>query len=103
MTTGDENTTLIPGGGVNITGNKIRISGDSEDIGISLTNTNTSDETKVPVTSVLVNDPLKVMFIVLATLVAGTCTLTITTRYSSRSTILKNPDFCIFELELTVA
>jgi hypothetical protein len=89
VTTGEVNCRLTPGGGVKLTGTKIKIDGDELKVGITLTNKATSEVIKVPATSLLLNDPSKITFIVPATLVNGDYKLSITTHYSSPSHILR--------------
>jgi hypothetical protein len=99
---GEENTRLTPGGGANLTGNRIRIIGDSPDNGFKLTEQNTGAITIVPVTAILVNEPSKVSFIVPADLPAGDYKLSVTTQYSSGAALLKEPRTYTFDYVLTV-
>jgi hypothetical protein len=88
---GEENTRLTPGGGVNLTGSKIRIAGESADNGIRLTEQNTGAEHLIPMETILVNDPKKVTFIVPVGLPVGDYKLSLTTQFSNTSTMLKEP------------
>jgi len=103
VTTGEENSRLTPGGGVNLTGSKVKIDGENAAIGIRLTNQATTDVYVIPMTSLLVNDPSKISFIVPATLVPGDYVLSLTTQYSSPAQTLKEPRTYTFDYILNVA
>jgi hypothetical protein len=98
----EENSRLTPGGGVNLTGSKIRITGESEENGIRLIEQNSGTEYLVPMETVLVNDPKKVTFIVPADLPVGDYKLSLTTQYTSASTTLKEPRTYLFDYVLAV-
>ncbi len=102
VTSGEVNSRLTPGGGVNLTGNKIKIDGDNASVGISLTNEATKEATLIAKTAVLVNDPSKITFVVPAGLASGDYKLTITTQYSSTSHLLKEPRSYTFDYVLNV-
>lgn len=102
VATGEVNSRLTPGGGVKLTGSKIKIEGDNIKVGITLTNQATSEVIAVPGTSLLLNDPSKITFIVPATLVNGDYKLSITTHYSSPSHILKEARTFCFDYILNV-
>jgi hypothetical protein len=99
---GEENTRLTPGGGVNLTGSKIRIAGESADNGIRFIDQNSGTEYPVPMESVLVNDPKKVTFIVPADLPVGDYKLSLTTQFSTAATTLKEPRTYLFDYVLAV-
>lgn len=102
VASGEVNSRLTPGGGVNLTGSKIKIVGDNASIGITLANQSTPDVIAIPPTSLLVNDPSKITFIVPATLVNGDYMLSITTQYSNSGTLLKEPRTYTFDYLLNV-
>lgn len=102
VTTGEMNTRLTPGGGVNLTGSKIKIAGDSAANGIILTNQTTNDTTVIALNAILTNDPSKVSFIVPATLAKGDYKLSITTQYSTAAQLLKEPRTFSFDYILNV-
>ena len=102
VTSGEVNSRLTPGGGVNLTGNKIKIDGDNATVGISLTNEETKEVTMIAKTAVLVNDPSKITFVVPAGLPSGDYKLTITTQYSSSVQSLKEPRSYTFDYVLNV-
>jgi hypothetical protein len=102
VASGEENTRLAPGGGVNLAGSKIRIAGDNPACGILLTEQNSGAETPIPPTAILANDPSKVTFIVPTDLPAGDYKLSLTTQFSATAQLLKEPRTYIFDYVLTV-
>ena len=98
----EENTRLTPGGGVNVSGSKIRIAGDDPSVGIRLTTTDGTQIVAVPTHSILLNDPSKITFIVPADLAAGDYKLSITTQFSKAQSLLIAPRTCVFDYPLTV-
>ncbi|RUT79851.1 DUF4469 domain-containing protein [Ancylomarina longa] len=102
VTSGEVNSKLTPGGGVNIIGTRIKIEGDQAGIGIKLVNETTKEEILVPTTSMLTNSPSKLSFIVPTGLVAGDYRLVISTQHSSSKVFLKKPRTYIFEYLLVV-
>jgi hypothetical protein len=100
VTSGEVNTRLTPGGGVNLTGVKIRITGEAPGVGLFLTEINTGKAVQIPTTSILTNDPSKVTFIVPTDLSAGDYRLSITTQYSTNATQLKEPRTYVFDYVL---
>jgi len=99
---GEVNTRLTMGGGANLTGSKIKIVGDNPSIGLFLTNQTTSDVFTIPPTSLLVNDPSKISFIVPINVVPGDYKLSITTQFSASAQLLKEPRTFIFDYVLNV-
>jgi hypothetical protein len=96
VVSGEVNQRITAGGGVNLTGVKIKIVGDKEGVGLFLTETNTAEVWQIPNTSILINDPSKITFIVPADLPAGDYKLSITTQYSSK-TLLNEPRTYVFD------
>jgi len=103
VTTGEVNNRLTPGGGVKLTGNKIKISGDPALTGIRLINQATNEVITIPATALLQNDPSKVTFIVPSSVVNGDYILSIATQYSSQSHKLKEPRIYDCEYMLNVS
>jgi hypothetical protein len=103
VASGEENTRLTPGGGVNITGSRIRIDGDGAGVGLSLTNQDTSEVIAIPKTSILVNDPSKITFVVPAALPAGDYKLSVCTQFIGSGALLKEPRTYTFDYVLNVA
>jgi len=102
VTTGEENTRLTPGGGVNLTGSRIRITGDAEGVGISLINQANYESIAIPMNAVLTNDPSYISFVVPANLPAGDYKLSLTTQFSSTNIQLKEARTFLFEYVLNV-
>jgi hypothetical protein len=102
VSSGKVNEHLTPGGGVNLTGVKIKIAGTAPGVGIFLTEINTGTETPIPPESILINDPSKITFIVPAGLPTGDYRLSITTQFSTSKATLKDPRTYVFESVLTV-
>lgn len=104
VTSGEVNGRLTPGGAVNLTGSRIKIEGDAPNVGISLINQETGEATIVPRTSIAINDPSRITFVVPATLAIGDYNLAITTQFSSsgKGIQLKEPRSFTFEYVLNV-
>jgi len=102
VTTGEVNAKLTAGGGVNMVGTRIRIAGDNPANGIAFVNQVTNEIVQVPMTSILMNDPSKVSFVVPADLPAGDYKLHLTTQFSTTSVSLKEPRTYVLEYVLTV-
>lgn len=83
-------------------GTRIRIAGDNPANGIALVNQQTNVPVQVPMTSILLNDPSKVSFIVPADLPEGDYKLHLTTQFSATHTMLKEPRTYVLEYVLTV-
>ena len=104
VSSGEENSRLTPGGGVNLIGSKIKIEGDAPGVGLSLINQETEEVISIPQTSILVNDPSKITFLVPAGLAAGDYKLSLCTQYSpSVKTPLKEARTYLFDYVLNVA
>jgi hypothetical protein len=97
VSTGEVNSVLTPGGGVNLTGNKMKIVGSDPSVGISLIRQDNGEIITIPSNSILVNAPSKISFILPSTLSAGDYKLQITTQFSTASTQLKEPRTCLFD------
>jgi len=102
MGSGEVNSRLTPGGGVNLTGSKIKIEGDAAGVGIKLINQDTQEETPIPKQSILVNDPSKITFIVPESLANGDYLLVLTTQFGNSGSLLKEPRSCTSEYMLKV-
>lgn len=102
VTTQQVNSRLTPGGGVNVTGNRIRIAGDIPGIGISLINQVTQEVIPVPMSALLANEPSKLSFVVPATLPVGDYKLSIITQFSNSNTLLKEARTSVFDSVLSV-
>lgn len=95
---GSVNDTVASGGIVEITGNHIRIRGDSADNGVYFV---AADGAKHEVVTIVENKPSR-LFVVLPTLVAGQYALQITTQYNKGNRLSDVPKTGIFSEFLTV-
>jgi hypothetical protein len=95
VASGEINARITPGGGVKLTGSKIKVAGNAEGVGIHLTEINTETVTDIPINSIIDNEPSKIIFIVPADLPAGDYKLSITTQFSA-NVLLKEPRTYIF-------
>lgn len=102
MSSGEVNSRLTPGGGVNLTGSKVKIEGDIVGVGIKLINQDTQEETPVLMPSILVNEPSKITFIVPDGLANGDYKLSIATQYASSGVNLKEIRSYTFDYLLNV-
>ncbi len=102
VSTGEENARLTPGGGVNLTGSKIKIDGDDPNVGIKLINQANDEITLIPKTSLLVNEPSRITFIVPPALANGDYKLSLTTQYSPSIKTLKEARTSTFDYVLNV-
>jgi hypothetical protein len=102
VSSGEENSRLTPGGGVNVHGTRIRIEGDHPSVGLKLVNMATGEETAIPSLSIPVNNPSSVTFIVPATLPGGDYQLVLTTQFGGSGNKLKEPRQYEFEYPLSV-
>jgi hypothetical protein len=100
VSSGEVNKRLTPGGGVNLTGLKIKIAGKNGNNGIEFLDAN-SISYEVPAKDILVNDPRKITFIVPA-LPKGLYRLKLTTQFSNASTLLNDPRSVEFPYPLEV-
>ena len=91
VATGEANKRLTPGGMVNLRGTRIKIVGTAEGVGLWLTNQDSQEAVKIPMTSIGVNDPSKMSFVVPASLPTGNYLLSIVTLYSGGGAPLKEP------------
>jgi hypothetical protein len=91
------NTCITPGGGVKLSGSKMKIVGNTENIGIHLTNISTGAQVAIPIDSIMSNEPKKIVFVVPANLPAGDYRLSITTQFSNYAKWLKEPRTYIFD------
>jgi hypothetical protein len=101
VTSGEVNAILTPGGGVNVTGSKIKIAGDYLSNGLYLENMEGAIF-QIPMTSILINDPSKLSFIVPVDIAHGDYKLRVVTQFTTSSNILKEPRTYIFEYPLTI-
>ena len=90
VVTGKSNEVLTPNGMASIKGTRIKIEGEKEGVGLFLTEQESQTVTQVPVTTIGMNDPSKIMFIIPADLAAGDYILSIVTQFSGNSARVLN-------------
>jgi hypothetical protein len=101
VTSGEVNSRITPGGGVNLSGIKIEIAGNLPGTGLKLINQETGEETEIPKTSILTNLPSALTFIVPANLPAGNYKLSLATQFMGRKDVfLKEIRTYVFEYVL---
>ncbi len=102
VASGEENTRLTPGGAVNLTGSKIKITGEAPGIGLFLTHQESGEVTEVARNFIPVNEPSKITFVAPVGLPAGDYKLSIITQFTSSGKLLTEPRTCIFDYVLAV-
>jgi hypothetical protein len=100
VVSGEINARLTPGGGVKLSGSKIKVVGEVEGVGIHLTEISSEEVFTIPTTSIIDNEPSKITFIVPADLPAGDYKLSITTQFSHTASLLKEPRTYVFDYVL---
>jgi hypothetical protein len=96
VASGEINARITPGGGVNLSGVRIKIAGEASGVGLHLTEINTETVTDIPSASVLINEPSRITFIVPADLPAGDYRLSLITQFA-RNVPLKEPRMYVFD------
>lgn len=102
VTSNQVNTRLTPGGGVNVSGTRIRIVGEADGVGLSLINQANKEVVPIPMSAILTNDPSKLIFVVPQNIPAGDYKLSIGTQFSTASVLLKEVRTFIFDYVLNV-
>ncbi len=103
VASGEVNTMLTLGGGVNVTGSKIKIAGEHPDNGLYLVNM--ADEASlvlISMNSILINDPSNISFIMPAELPPGDYKLKIITQFTTSNKTLKEPRTYVFNQPLAI-
>jgi hypothetical protein len=98
--TGSVNDLLTPNRNLKISGNKLKIAGETPENGIYFINQTTQERTKTDPNDMVVNNPSE-LIIVIPPLTAGTYKIEVITQYAI-SSILKEPRSIIFDKMLTV-
>jgi hypothetical protein len=100
--TGQEKVCLTRGGMAHINGSKIKIAGSSPEVGLKLVQQPDGNVWDIPVTSIGVNDPSRISFVVPVDLSPGEYALTVVTQYSGGGVELKSPRILTQEYPLAV-
>lgn len=99
LVSGTANERLTPGGSVCLTGQKMKIGGADPSVGLSLINVDSQVVVPVPMTSIPVNRPKEIIFVVPVDLPAGRWQVRIVTQLSS-GRIIKSPRGFTYPAEL---
>jgi hypothetical protein len=103
VASGEDNTKLTAGGGVNITGERIKITGENSEVGLYLVNQASGVAVKVPTNAILTNEPKKVSFVVPAAITHGDYKIKIATQFSGNTgSPLKEPRTYLFDVVFIV-
>ena len=84
------NRTATPGYPFTVEGNYLKLAGEDPSVGIYLVDED-GTETRIDPAMVAVNEPKKLVFVIPATMEAGTYTLRVVTQYVSSGNLLKTP------------
>lgn len=90
VTTGNVNSTLTPGGGLNGEGSRTKVDGPDASNGFRFINADTDEVTEVPATSILRNDP-SYFSLIIPQLAEGSYFLEVTTQFTKTHTLLTTP------------
>jgi hypothetical protein len=90
VATGATDGTATAGGNYILYGRMLKVAGDHESVGVTLTDT-AGQTTKLDHDMIAVNHPKKLILLLPATLPKGEYALTITTQFSNRSSLLRTP------------
>jgi hypothetical protein len=100
--TGSVNDNLTPNRNLKILGSKLKIAGDSEDIGVYFVPTDGGERVKVDPSDVVKNDPSELLVLTPA-LTAGAYTVEVVTQFTNSSKMtLKEPRTAVLDKILTV-
>ncbi|WP_461634360.1 DUF4469 domain-containing protein [Labilibaculum euxinus] len=94
-----EDSTITPGNVISIQGNRLKIAGDDDIVGVYLINQN--DDSRHKCAQIITNEP-KLLLVMLPALAVGDYTLEIVTQFSANSLLLKEPREIEFEQILIV-
>jgi len=102
MLSATENSRITPGGGVNLSGTRLKIAGDHPAVGVSLVHSETNIVTRISFPSIMVNTPSRLSFIVPTELAPGDYKLSICTQFSPSGGLLKQAKTYYFDYLLQV-
>ncbi|WP_430813771.1 DNA-binding domain-containing protein [Carboxylicivirga sp. RSCT41] len=97
--TGAKDSSITPNNVIQIIGNKLKIGGDGDDIGLKLRNIDTDDVVRIK--QIIVNEPRQIIAM-LPDVPVGSYELELTTAYSGTNEPLKTPKTSVFSLILSV-
>lgn len=102
LKTGSVNGVLTPGRNIKLSGMKLKIVGDSVEVGLYFVPAGGGAAVKVDPSDIVVNNPSEVIAVI-PPLAAGTYNVRIVTQFSSSSQIMKAPRAFTLEKDLTVS
>jgi hypothetical protein len=91
LKTGATDGTVTPGFNVEIKGTYIKLVGDDPACGVSLRNLDTQDSIKLEASSIVLNEPSRLLLLIPADLAKGTYELRVTTQFTGAARNLKQP------------
>jgi len=101
--TASVNDLLTPERNLKISGQKLKLAGERDDIGVHFINQETQEGFKVGQSDIVVNNPAE-LIVVIPQLAAGTYKVAVATQFSGNSQVLlKEPRIFIFDKILTVS
>ncbi|WP_018676727.1 DNA-binding domain-containing protein [Riemerella columbina] len=83
--------TLTKGKNAEIKGTYIKVEGSDPKNGVVFKNLDNSQETKLPMENIVLNEPSRLLILVPADLASGNYEVSVTTQFSSGKTVLKTP------------
>jgi hypothetical protein len=102
LSTGKTDGSVTPGLTAELKGTYIRITGEDESCGLYLRNVDTAEDLKLEARYIAVNDPSHILFVVPATLTAGTYELRVITQFTVANRTLKHPRSVALGYHVTV-
>lgn len=97
------NQQLTPGGVVNIDGKRLKIVGDSPEVGVSLINTTTGDELLLEPGTLFQNTRSRLGILLPTDITPGTYNLKVSTQYSRSNVVKKSLSVFIFPISLQIS
>jgi hypothetical protein len=101
--TGKTDGTLTKGRNAEIRGSYLKIAGEDPACGVAFTNTATAETTRLDMADIVINEPSRLLILVPASLAAGEYELSLTTQFSTGSTLLKQPRSTTFGVPVVIA
>lgn len=95
--------TLTKGRNAEIKGSYLKIAGEDPACGVAFTNIATGEVTRLDMADLVINEPSRLLIFVSASLVAGEYELSLTTQFSTGSTLLKQPRSTTFGVPVVIA
>lgn len=101
-----DGTTRAPiaaGGALNVEGDKLKLAGDSPEVGVTLTSVSDPDTSYfIPRNAMLINEPKRLMFLLPAEVNEGSWFITVCTQYSTSGRVVKDPRSYTMDVPFTI-